>query len=92
MKTPIKAVEIAAALYLLISWTKLQTQHGTTFYAITDERGGFLWTKTLPTPPLICDPNSAAYCTIITKDGYTPLPNEVPDSTQAILSAHGIYK
>lgn len=74
------------------AFTNIPTHfNGTTYYAITDGAGGICSTKTKPQPPLFCDVTRLAYCTIVTKNGYVPVCNQLPTSAQATTIRQGVY-
>lgn len=65
--------------------------NGTTYYAVSDGNGHFLWQTAAPGLITFCL-NAATYCTIVTIGGYHPVNNVVPNATQANLIRVGVYK
>ena len=84
------------ALAAIIGAYSMKPSHygGTTYYAISDGSGGFYWTKVQPNPFLYYCDSGGAYCTIVTRGGYIPQNNIVPNSTQATptISWHMQYR
>jgi hypothetical protein len=66
---------------------------GTTYYAVTNNAGGYCWTKTKPVD-LVCQAANLCCCTIVTIGGYTPICNVCPTVSQAtcVHAPKWVYK
>lgn len=67
--------------------------NGTTYYAFTTGGGHFSWTTTDPVPNKTCNTSvTTKYCTIVTKNGYSPVNDVLPTATQATVITVGIFQ
>jgi len=58
---------------------------GTTYYAVTDDNGGYKWVTVRPSSTDFVCLSSSAYCTIVT-NGVVPQPNQTP--ANSLLISH----
>ncbi|MFX1704995.1 hypothetical protein PV783_13620 [Chitinophaga sp. CC14] len=92
----IKTLLLAASALIGIGTAYGSKPHfnGTTYYAVTDGAGGFVWTNIHPDIDIYaCLPFFFSYCTIHTINGYSPIANVEPTASQATPTntKHAIY-
>jgi len=56
---------------------------GTTYYCITDDNGGYVWTKVKPGGGLYVCVAGECYCTIVTNN-VSPIANQTPPDSKLI--------
>jgi len=86
----LKTIFLTAAAVMGIGGSIFGAQHhnftGTTYYAVTDDAGGWTWSTTAPNPTVYeCQSSMTTACAIVVQSGYTPVRNQMPPNSVIII-------